>query len=99
MFVDEASVQSEQKDTRVGQHASGQNHVVHVRTGHLDVSVTAAAVFDNTAASAAKYRPSAVVPLHSVLCDYGECCDLRISAFLSHCNFITHTFGLRLELY
>jgi len=47
LFTDEAAVEAEQKDTRVRQHAAGQNHVVHVRTRHFDVSVT------DTSASAA----------------------------------------------
>lgn len=37
LFVgDEASVQTEQEDGGVGQHASQDDQVVHIRTGHLD---------------------------------------------------------------
>lgn len=41
VFIDQAAIETKQKDTRVRQHAPGQDDVVHVRTRHLDVSVTA----------------------------------------------------------
>ena len=55
VFRDEAAVETEQKDTRVRQHASGQDDVIHVRTRHLDVSATV-----TPAASAAALRSASL---------------------------------------